>query len=224
MKKQTRYITLTFLGLFLALSSSFAQVIWTVKSGGGTSWIILPKVFIVDPTNVDNVGQIAPAANSATFYIAGDAIIEISDHWLFIPELNFNYTSGEISITSLLQQSTSRGLQSYTRLEVPLMLGVKSSDNFWFTFGPSIFFTTSDNKGFEKALQDLITQPVQINSTKQIGVKARIGAAMALSEKLILEIKFDYDLGRRFEYVDGTYEVRMDMQSITAGLGWALNK
>jgi opacity protein-like surface antigen len=223
MNKVARYLTLLSVVLLFAVTSGSTQVTWTIKGGGGTSWIIHPKVFIVDPADADNVWQIAPATNSGTFYIAGEAIMKISEHWLFIPELNFNYTSGEINVTSLLQQTSARRLQNYTRLEIPLLLGVKSSDNFWFTFGPSIFFTTSDNKGFEKAVEEL-TSVAQINSTRNVGIKARIGAGMALSDRLLLEIKFDYDFGRKFEFVDGTYEVRMDMQSITAGLGWALNK
>ncbi len=223
MKKLTKYLSFLIVALLFTVTSSYSQVLWTIKAGGGTSWIIHPKVFIVDPENVDNVWQIAPATNSGAFYIAGEAIMKINDHWLFIPELNFNYTSGEINVTSLLQQTSARRLQTYTRMEIPLMLGVKSSDSFWFTFGPSIFFTTSDNKGFEKAVEEL-TSAAQVNSTRKVGIKARVGAAMALSDRLFLEIKFDYDFGRRFEYVDGTYEVRMDMQSITAGLGWGLNK
>ena len=218
-----RVIRLSVIFILLSTFGSYSQTIWALKGGGGTSWIIYPKVFLVDETDPDNVWEVAPGKNNISFYVGGAAIIPLSKHWLFIPEANLNYLSGEITVTSIQLNAVSRRVQSYTRLELPLLFAVKSSDKFWFTFGPSVFFTLHDNQGFEKAVEEL-TAIDNVNSKRTIGLRMRLGAALTLSEKMFLEIKFDYDIGSKFAFESDTYEVRLAMQSITAGLGWTISK
>lgn len=202
--------------------SSQAQVNWGIKSGAGTSWLAFPKVFLVDPTNADKTWEIAPAINSGTFYLGGEVIVPIGEHMAFRAELSYSYTSGEVNVDQieLDQQSIkrqARKLQAYNRLEVPLLFTVKSDDSFWFSLGPAIFITLSDNKGFEEAVNELAPNAV-IDSSVPIGIRARLATNIQLNEHLYLEVKFDYDLGKHFEYVDNIYDARMAMQGLTGGL------
>lgn len=200
-----------------------AQIDWAIKAGAGTSWIAFPKVYLVDTVDVTltNVWEIAPATNSGTFYIGGEMIIPLGDHMAFRGELSYNYVSGEVNISQLKTSNQARTLQAYHRLEIPLLLTVKSDDSFWFSLGPSIFFNLGDNKGFEKAVYELVDpSKTKIDSAIPIGIRARLAANIKLQEHLYLEVKFDYDLGKYFRYseTDDTYEVRMAMQGITGGL------
>ena len=210
--------------LIVAASQSiFAQINWGVKAGFGTSWIAFPKVYLVDTVDatLTNVWELAPATNSGTFYIGGEMIIPLGDHMAFRGELSYNYVSGEVNVDQLKTSKQARKLQAYSRIEVPLLFTVKSDDSFWFSLGPTVFFTISDNKGFEKAVYELVDPAnVKVDSAVPIGIRARLAANIKLQEHLYLEVKFDYDLGKHFRFNEpsDTYEVRMAMQGITGGL------
>jgi hypothetical protein len=214
MKKLILLIVLS--GFYL---SSHAQVNWALKAGAGTSWLAFPKVFLVDPTNVENTWEIAPATNSGTFYVGAEMIIPVGDHMAFRAELSYNYVSGEVNVDQLETDppQQARKLQAYNRVEVPLLFTVRSDDSFWFSLGPAFFITLSDNKGFEEAVNALAPNAI-IDSSVPIGIRARLATNIQLDEHLFLEVKFDYDLGKHFEYIGSTYEVRMAMQGLTGGL------
>jgi hypothetical protein len=202
--------------------SGYSQVEWSVKAGGGTSWVIFPKVFLVDPTNVNNIWEIGPSTNSGTFYLSGEVIIPMNDHWFAAPGVSYNYTSGRIKVTSVELATSSTKLQSYSRIELPLLFGVKAIDDFWVTFGPSVFFNIADNEGLKQAIDDL-ADASNVNTTRKVGIKAHVGLGITLSERLFIEVNFDSDFGKRFEYIDYTYEIRLSMQSVSVGFGWVLN-
>lgn len=208
------------LGMFFASS---AQIRFALKGGAGTSWVTFPKVFILpDTTDVNNVWEISPATNSGTFYLGGEAIINIGEHWVFRGELSFSYISGELKVDKLSTNEQSRKLQAYSRLNIPLLFAVKSSDQFFFSFGPVVFINLHDNNGFNEAVAELTTQ--EVDSTVPLGLQLRLAANIQVQKNLFLEIKFDYDLGKYFRYNESTqiYETRIAMQGITGGLTYIL--
>ena len=207
MKKIILLIILS--GFFL---TSQAQVTWAAKAGGGTSWIAFPKVFLQDPSDADNTWEIAPATNSGTFYVGGEAIVQLDQYHAFRIEVSYSYTSGEVNVSEIGASKQARKLQAYNRLEIPLLFTVKSNDSFWFSLGPAVFINLSDN-----AVHELAPDAI-IDATVPWGIRARLAADIQLDEHLFLEIKFDYDLGKHFEYIGSTYEVRMAMQGITGGV------
>jgi len=202
--------------------------IFFIKGGIGTSWIIMPKVFLVNPADTSSA-QILPATNSFTGYIGFQSAIPLGKHWLFLPEIDINYMAGEIRVDIFPNQQDnpstfSQKLQAYTRIEVPLNFGVVSSDNFWVSFGPVIFFTLSDNKGFDAAVDEVALSDVNLNSDNPIGLRFRLAAYVIIGSKGYLDIKFDSDLKRNFFFADGVYNMKMSMQSITIGYGWRVGK
>ena len=225
--------------LLLVSISGFSQKVpltvdntrFFVKGGVGTSWIIMPKVAFVDTTNLNNA-QILPATNSFTGYIGVQTAIPLGDHWLFLPEIDFNYIAGEIRINRSFQDTTrntfSQKLQSYARLEIPLNFGVVSSDNFWVSFGPVLFFTLSDNKGFDAAIHEIedSQDTFKVDSDNPFGLRFRLAAYVIIGKGMYIDVKFDSDLKRDFFYSesDNTYNIKMSMQSITVGFGYRLNR
>jgi len=193
------------------------------KSGVGTSWLTFPKVFLVDENNVNNVWSISPALNNVTFFAGVQGVIRIGKHWVFAPEIDYHYLSGQVKIIRLENSTESRKTQIYSRIDVPINFGVVSSDNFWFEFGPVVYFTIADNKGFEEAVSEL-TQNASVDSSVPVGLAMRLGAVIRVSNRVYAEVKFDYDLGRKFEYNNGVYDVRIAMQGVTIGVGYYLNK
>ena len=143
----------------------------------------------------------------------------MGDHWGFRSELNFSYISGEVNVDVLIVKLQSRKLQSYTRLNIPLLFSVRSSDNFWASFGPVVFFNLHDNKGFESAFVDFGLDPSQYFDTDiPWGVQARLAVDIKLQEHLFLELKFDYDIGKYFKYENDLYHVRLAAQGVTGGI------
>ena len=211
----------------IALSCSFfsasAQSEWGVLAGGGTSWIILPKVFLVDPQDARNVWAVSPGANSVAAHLAVDYNYRLNENWHMGTGAALSYTSGSIKITSLALQATSTEIQSYLRLDIPLFFGVRSADNLWFNFGPGIFFNLYDNQGVNKAIDNL-TSADNVNTVRRVGVNARFALGFYISDNLFLNIMFISDFGRKFYYENDTYQIRMSMQNISVGLGWALGK
>ncbi len=230
------------LGLLLSISiSGFSQneppstdkPLFIVKGGGGTSWITMPKVFLLNPADTSSA-QILPTTNSFTGYIGFQVAIPLGDHWLFMPEIDINYIAGEIRVDRINSSNRiepnafSQKLQSYTRLEIPINFGVVSSDNFWVSFGPVLFFTLSDNKGFDDAVHDIEdpNNPINLDSDNPVGLRFRLAAYVIVANGMYVDIKFDSDLSRKFYYTesDDTYHMKMSMQSVTIGFGYRLNR
>ena len=119
-------------------------------------------------------------------------------------------------------------MQSYSRIEVPLNFGVISSDNFWVSFGPVVYFTLSDNKGFDDAVFDVAdpnrNPPLMLDSDNPLGLRFRLATYILLARGRYIDIKFDSDLKRDFYFRDGVYNMRMSMQSITVGFGFSTNR
>lgn len=202
-----------------------------VKGGIGTSWVLLPKVFLSDPDDPNNNWQILPATNNFTGYLGLQTVIRLGDHWRFVPEIDYNYISGEVRVDKVRSNTpddpseTAQKLQTYSRIEVPLNFGVISSDNFWVSFGPVVYFTIADNKAFDDAVYELVDNPdVVINSDRPIGLRFRMAIYATLSKNAYIDIKFDSDLGGNFEFKDDIYEMNMSMQSVTIGFGYRLKK
>lgn len=228
------------LGLLLLISTAgFSQkelpevdkTLFFLKGGIGTSWIIMPKVFLISPDTTS--AQILPATNSFTGYLGFQAAIPLGKRWLFMPEVDFNYLSGEVRVDRIINDSikgASQKLQSYARIEVPLNFGVVSSDDFWVSFGPVIFFTISDNKGFDAAVYEIAdpnrVPPLKLESDNPIGVRFRLAAYIVIARGRYIDIKFDSDLIRDFHYTenDDVYHMKMSMQSITVGFGFSTNR
>lgn len=194
-----------------------------IRGGVGTSWIIMPKVFLIDESDPDNNWRILPTTNAFTGYVGLQTVIPLNGHWLFTPELDFNYISGEIRVDELKTGNASQKLQSYIRIEVPINFAIISSDNFWVSFGPVVFFTLSDNKGFEDAVFEL-TDQVTLNSDNPLGLRFRLATYIILERGRYIDIKFDSDLNRDFYFKDGIYNMKMSMQSITVGFGFSTNR
>jgi hypothetical protein len=204
-------------------TSGPTKVNFIIKGGMGTSWIISPKVFLTDPADPTTNAQILPATNSFTGFLGLQSVIPLNNYWLFVPEVDFNYISGEIRVDQLKTLESSQRLQAYGRIELLLNFAVISSDNFWISFGPGIFFTVADNKGFDEAVRD-INDTVVIDSDNPVGLRFRLAAYIFLGTRTYLDIKFDSDLYRNFEFKDDVYHMTMSMQSITFGLGWRTTK
>ena len=227
------------LGLLLIISTAgFSQkelpeidkTIFFVKGGIGTSWVIMPKVFLINEADTSSA-QILPATNSFTGYVGFQAAIPLGKRWLFMPEIDFNYISGQIRVDRIINDSikgASQKLQSYARIEVPLNFGVISSDNFWVSFGPVVFFTLSDNKGFDDAVYDVTdpnrNPPVMVDSDNPLGLRFRLAAYILLARGRYIDIKFDSDLKRDFYFRDEVYNMKMSLQSITVGFGFSTNR
>ena len=232
------------IGLLLLISTAgFTQKeqptveenLFFAKGGFGTSWIIMPKVYLVNPADTSSA-QILPATNHFTGYIGFQAVIPLGKRWIFVPEIDISYISGEVRVNNLPGKSdvptaSSQKLQSYTRVELPLNFGLVSSDNFWVTFGPVVFFTLSDNKGFDSAVREMealdpTAQPVNLNSDNPIGLRFRMAAYITVAKGMYVDVKFDSDLKRDFHYSesDDTYNMKMSLQSITVGFGYRLNR
>lgn len=204
-----------------------------VKGGVGTSWIILPKVFMIDPQPPYNNAQILPAVNNLHSYLGLQAVLSLGNGWLFAPEVNFSYSSGEIRV-NLTQyvganpdtvRTTRQSLQSYVRAEIPLHFGVRSGDGFWVSFGPTLYFTLYDNKGFEEAVYDLPARDdLQLNSDNPIGVSFRLAAYAPIGERSYLDFRFESDLGQYFTYENNTYDVKFSFQNFSIGYGYRLSK
>lgn len=228
------------LGLLLLISTTgFSQNnapevdknLFFIKGGVGTSWIILPKVYILNP--VDSSGaQILPATNNFTGYIGFQTAIPLGEHWLFMPEIDITYMSGQIRVDRTKANVSSQKLQSYTRIELPINFGVVSSDNFWLSFGPVLFFTISDNKGFDAAVEEVVnadpppSNQFYVNSDNPVGLRLRVATYIVLAKGMYIDVKFDSDLKRDFYYSesDKTYNMKMSLQSITVGFGYRLNR
>ena len=69
-----------------------------LKAGFGTSWIILPKVFLIDPDAPETNGQVLPATNGLSGYVGFQSAFHLKNGWLFAPGLDLTVTSGEIRI------------------------------------------------------------------------------------------------------------------------------
>ena len=193
------------------------------NAGVGTSWLTFPKAFLVNPENVNDVWSVAPAINGFCAEIGAQGIVRLGKHWVFLPEIGFSYLSGEIQIDELAVKKAARELQSYVRLNVPLHFGLVSTDNFWFAFGPTVFFTLHDNKGFDTAVNDL-TQVARVDSDVPVGLSISIIAAIEVNKRMYIDAKFEYDTIKYFRYNTSTetYEVRPAMQHITVGIGYLL--
>lgn len=208
--------------------STINQKLFFATAGVGSSWITMPKVYIVDASDTSSA-QILPAVNSITGYVGFQAVIPLGKRWIFIPEIDINYIAGEIRVDQLpgktdVPSAFSQKLQSYTRIELPLNFGVVSSDNFWVSFGPVLYVTLSDNKGFDSAVTEIAEIPVTLDSDNPIGLRFRMAAYIIVSEGMYINIKFDSDLGRNFEYVDNVYKMKMALQNLTVGFGYRLNR
>jgi hypothetical protein len=206
-------------------TSAVKENLYFIKGAIGTSWIIMPKVFLLNPIDTNNV-QILPATNSFTGYVGFQTVIPLGDHWLFTPEINLNYISGEIRVDHVNGNRSSQKLQTYARLELPINFGVKSSDNFWVTFGPVLFFTLADNKGFDAAVHDLEdpNRPIKLNSDNPVGLRFRLATYIVVAKGMYIDIKFDSDLKRDFYYENDVYNMKMSLQSITVGFGYRINR
>lgn len=204
-----------------------------LKGGIGTSWIILPKVFIVDPQPPNNNAQILPAINGLNGFVGVQTVLHLGNGWLFVPELDLSYTSGEIRV-DLTQyvgpnpdtvRTSQQNLQSYLRAEIPLHFGVRSRDGFWVSFGPTLYFTLFDNNGFEEAVFSLPARPdLALNSQHALGVRFRLAAYAPIGDRSYVEFKFESDLGQYFTYENDAYDVRFSFQNFTIGYGYRLNK
>jgi hypothetical protein len=204
-----------------------------LKAGFGTSWVILPKVFLVDEDVPTTNAQVLPATNGFSGFVGLQTVFHLGDGWLFTPEIDLSYSGGEIRVnrttingTDTLPSSVQR-LQSYVRAEIPLHFGVRSRDGFWVTFGPSLYFTLYDNKGFNEAVAaDPIdpADPAQVNSDNPFGVRFRLAAYAPVGERGYIDIKFESDLGQNFDYNNNTYEAKFSMQNLSIGYGYWLNK
>jgi hypothetical protein len=209
-------------------SPTVNQNLFFGKVGVGSSWITMPKVYIVDVSDSSSA-QILPAVNSFSGYIGFHAVIPLGKRWIFIPEIDINYIAGQIRVDQLPSKTDkssdfSQKLQSYTRIELPLNFGVVSSDNFWVSFGPVLYVTLSDNKGFDDAAYEMAEIPVNLDSDNPIGLRFRMAAYIIVAKGMYIDIKFDSDLGRNFEYVDDIYKMKMSLQSLTVGFGYRLNR
>jgi hypothetical protein len=230
------------IGLLIIISvSGFGQSnappvnenLFFIRGGFGTSWITLPKVFLLNPVDTSSV-QILPTTNSFTGYIGFQAALPLGEHWLFMPELDINYIAGEIRVDRINSSNQiepnafSQKLQSYIRIELPLNFGVISSDNFWVSFGPVLFFTIADNKGFDNAVHEIENpnNPVKLNSDNPVSLRFRLAAYVIVGKGMYIDVKFDSDLNRKFFYTesDDTYNMKMSMQSVTIGFGYRLNR
>jgi hypothetical protein len=107
---------------------------------------------------------------------------------------------------------------------VPLNFGVMSSDNFWVSFGPVLYFTLSDNKGFDTAVDEVRNNPVNIDSDMPFGVRFRMAAYFIVAKGMYIDVKFDSDLKRDFYFRDDVYHMKMSLQSITVGFAYRLNR
>lgn len=227
--------------LLLAAASVFGQDKLTtndkheifIKGGIGTSWVILPKVFMVDPQPPNNNAQILPAVNGLHSFVGVQTVFHLGNGWLFVPEFDLSYTSGEIRV-NLTQyvgpnpdtvRTSNQNLQSYLRAEVPLHFGVRSKDGFWVSFGPTLYFTLFDNNGFEEAVFSLPARPdLALNSKHAMGVRFRLAAYAPVGDRSYIEFKFESDLGQYFTYENNAYDVRFSFQNFTIGYGYLLNK
>ena len=217
MKKILLALSLTI--LFPTLSSAQVEsftppkVSVFAKGGLGTSRVLLPKVFLSDVNDPNNNWQILPATNSFTGYLGLQAVVRLGDHWRFAPEIDYNYISGEVRVDKVRSNTpddpseTAQKLQMYSRIEVPLNFGLVSSDNFWVSFGPVVYFTIADNKAFDEAVYELVTNPdVAIDSDVPVGVRFRMAIYATISKNAYVDIKFDSDIGGNFKYEDNTYK------------------
>lgn len=208
---------LLFIGLMIMMHTGYSQLRFALKAGGGPSWLAFPKVFLQDPVVLNNTWEIQPGTTGGHFYLGGEMITTLGEHWLFRGELSVSYISGSVNVDELLTNRQARKLQSYVRTNIPLLVTVKSTDHFWFSFGPVVYITLHDNKGFDDAVHELATAAV-IDSTRPFGMGARLAGNIQLQDHLYLEVKFDYDLNKYFKYENNTYKVRMAAQGVTFGL------
>ena len=216
-------------------SSSNQQHEMFIKGGIGTSWIILPKVFIISPDDSITNAQILPATNGFTGYAGLQTVFPLGAGWLFVPEVNLSYTSGEIRVNrteyqfigtdTIRSSETAQKLQSYVRAEIPLHFGVRSKDNFWVSFGPTLYFTLHDNKGFNNAVYELPVQAdLKLNSNVAFGVRFRLAAYAPIGERSYIDIKFESDLGQYFTFEEDSYKAKFSLQNLSIGYGYLLNK
>lgn len=170
----------------------------------------------------ENTWQIAPATNSVTFYAGGEMLYELNPNMGLRAALEYSYISGDVSVTALLIESQSRRKQIYHRLQLPVMFIVKSDDSFWFSLGPTFFVTLADNNALEDAIESLTQFNVPLDAKVPVGVAMRLLTNIRLSKNLYLEVKFDYDIGRHFNYdqTNQQYDVKMAMQGITSGINY----
>lgn len=200
-----------------------------IKAGFGTSWIIMPKVFIIDPNNSVSA-QILPAINGFSGFVGVQTVFHLGNGWLFVPEFDLNYISGEVRVnrTEIVGLDTlatsAQNLQNYVRAEIPLHFGIRSADNFWVTFGPTLYFTLHDNKGFDNAVYELpVRDDLKLNSDNPFGVRFRLAAYAPIGERSYIDIKFESDLGQYFTYANDTWDVKFSFQNISIGYGLLLN-
>ena len=193
------------------------------KANIGTSWLTFPKAFLVNPLDVEEVWSVAPSTNGFCAALGAQGVVRLGKHWVFLPELGVSYLSGEIQIDDIKNKRASRHLQSYVRLDIPIHFAVISTDDFWFAFGPTVFFTLHDNKGFDQAVEDLTTA-TNVDSDVPVGWRISLIGAIELSEKLYIDARFEMDQGRQFRYNTSSeiYEVRSAMQNISIGVGYRL--
>ena len=221
--------------IFFSVTISFSQELIDIEApskfsiagnaGVGTSWLTFPKAFLVNPEDVNDVWSVAPSTNGFCAEIGVQGILRLGKHWVFLPEIGFSYLSGEMQINELAVNKAARELQSYVRLNVPLHFGLVSTDNFWFAFGPTVFFTLHDNKGFDKTVSDL-TQVARVDSDVPVGISISIIAAIEVNDRMYIDAKFEYDTIKHFRYNTSTetYEVRPAMQHVTIGVGYLLHQ
>jgi hypothetical protein len=95
------------------------------------------------------------------------------------------------------------------------------------TFGPTLYFTLHDNKGFDKAVAAVPidpSDPAQINTDNPFGVRFRLAGYAPVGERGYIDIKFESDLGQYFDYSNNTYEAKFSFQNLSIGYGFWLNK
>lgn len=202
-----------------------------IKGGIGTSWIILPKVFLLDENNPTTNAQVLPATNGFTGFVGFQTVFNIGNNWAFAPELDLTYLNGEIRFdrqeiigTDTLRQTTQNS-QSYVRAEIPIHFAMTSRDGFWVSFGPSVYFTLFDNKGFEKSVYEVSPNPnLQLESGNPIGIRFRLAIYAPVGNRSYIDIKFESDLGKHFKYENDTYDAKFSYQNVSVGYGYRLNK
>lgn len=204
-----------------------------LKASAGTSWIILPKVFLISPEDSVSNAQVLPATNGLTGNLGWQTVFHLGEGWLFVPELNLSYISGEVRINRTIYEDnrvdldtayTDQNLQSYVRAEIPLHFGVRSNNNFWVTLGPTLYFTLYDNQGFEEAVENnRVRDNVQLDDDNPFGVRFRLAAYAPVGKRSYIDIRFESDLGQYFRFEGNTYEAKFSFQNISIGYGYRFN-
>ncbi len=187
----------------VALSAgAFAQFSWGIKAGASSN------NFAFDLATVTDINSTMAAAEEAAWGFHGGAFVRLSMlGFLVQPEVLFSMTSNDIIITDLATTTSTVKEQKFSRLDIPLLIGIK--------LGPARLMAGPVASVAIGSPSELFTNSEDLYKAATFGGQAGIG--LDLFKKLTLDVRYEFGLSNfGKEFIVGTQTVQLDQNKANA--------